>query len=126
MGTAAVLTPVAMLLTLIVFVVGINLVIDEYGKGAIRAVVDEAARAGSVQGAIGGPVEACQAKAAEVMGGLLGGSFGKGISVSCALSGNEIVAVASGSLPDWMHVVPAERLHVIGTARVETNPTPAP
>ena len=54
-GNAALVTVLAMAITLVVFMVAINLIVDEYGKGAIRTAVDEAAQAGSLQGAPGGP-----------------------------------------------------------------------
>ena len=45
-----------MLISIVVFMAALNLIIDEYGKGAIRTAVDEAALAGSQQGAAGGPL----------------------------------------------------------------------
>ena len=51
--------------------------------GHAHRAVDEAARAGSLQGAPGGPVAACQAKAAEVMGNLLPGPFAASVRITC-------------------------------------------
>lgn len=115
----------AMALTLVVFMGAINLIVDEYGKGAVRTAVDEATRAGSLQGAPGGPVAACQAKAAEVMSGLLSGPFGQHVTITCGLQGNQVIAVASGSLPGWLRVIPANPLRVVATAPLEHNPTPS-
>ena len=83
-GSTALITLFAMLISIVVFMAALNLIIDEYGKGAIRTAVDEAALAGSQQGAAGGPVGACQAKAAEVMAGLLNGPFGKQVTIAAA------------------------------------------
>jgi len=113
-----------MAITLVVFLAAINLIVDQYGKGVMRTAVDEAARTGSLQGAAGGPVAACQAKAAEVMSNLLSGPFGHDITINCTLQGDHIVAVASGSLPGWLRVVPNDTVRVTGTALLENNPTP--
>ena len=122
-GNAALLTVLAMAITLIVFMVAINFIVDEYGKGAIRTAVDEAAQAGSLQGAPGGPVAACQAKASQVMSGLLNGPFGRNVTITCGINANgQVVATADGTLPAWLRVIPTDPIHVVGTARIETNP----
>ena len=122
-GNAALVTVLAMAITLVVFMVAINLIVDEYGKGAIRAAVDEAAQAGSLQGAPGGPISACQAKASQVMSGLLNGPFGRNVTITCGINANgQVVATADGTLPAWLRVIPTDPIHVVGTARIETNP----
>jgi hypothetical protein len=122
-GNAALVTVLAMAITLIVFMVALNFIVDEYGKGAIRTAVDEAAQAGSLQGAPGGPVAACQAKASQVMSGLLNGPFGRNVTITCGLNANgQVVATADGTLPAWLRLVPADPIHVVGSSRIETNP----
>jgi hypothetical protein len=122
-GNAALVTVLAMAITLVVFMVAINLIVDEYGKGAIRTAVDEAAQAGSLQGAPGGPIAACQAKASQVMSGLLNGPFGRDIAITCGINANgQLVATANGTLPAWLRLVPTDAVHVIGSAHIETNP----
>jgi hypothetical protein len=114
-----------MAFTLIVFLVALNLILDQYGQGVMRTAVDQGARAGSTQTAVPGEaVAACETKAAEVMHGLLAGPFGRDITISCAVTGDQVRAVASGSLPGWLRIIPADTLHVIGTAHLERNPTP--
>lgn len=113
-----------MAITLVVFMGAINLIVDEYGTGAVRTAVDEATRAGSLQGAPGGPVAACQAKAAEVMAGLLAGPFGRHVTITCGLHGDQLVAGATGALPGWLQVIPADPLRVVATAPLERSPTP--
>jgi hypothetical protein len=124
-GSTALITLFAMLISIVVFMAALNLIIDEYGKAAIRTAVDEAALAGSQQGAAGGPVGACQAKAAEVMAGLLNGPFAKQVAISCSLdpATGQVVATGSGDLPGWLTVIPAAPIHVTGAALVEHNPT---
>lgn len=118
-------TMLAMTITLAVFMGAINLIVDQYAKGVMRTAVDEAARAGSLQGAPGGPVGACDTKAAEVMSNLLNGPFGHGIHIACGLQSGQVVAVASGSLPGWLRVIPTDTLRVVGTAPQQANPTPS-
>ena len=115
---------VAMAFTLVLFVAAINVVIDSYGKGAMRTAVDEAARAGSLQGAPGGPVAACQAKAAEVMGNLLPGPFAASVRITCGIDGGDVVAVATAGLPGLVRLVPTVGVRTVGSATMETNPTP--
>ena len=121
-GNAALVTVIAMAITLIVFMAAINLIVDEYGKGAIRTAVDEAAQAGSLQSAAGGPIAACQAKAAQVMSGLLNGPFGHDITISCTVQAGQVVATASGNLPAWLTIIPVDTIHVVDSAQIETNP----
>jgi hypothetical protein len=121
-GNAALVTVFAMAITLIIFMAAINLIVDEYGKGAVRTAVDEAAQAGSLQGTPGGPLAACQAKATQVMSGLLNGPFGHGIHITCTLTGGQVTATADGNLPAWLAIVPVDTIHVVGSSPIETNP----
>lgn len=123
-GSTAVITLVAMLIALAVFMAGTNLVVFEYGQGAVRTAVDQAARAGSEQQAPGGPVAACQTKAAEAMANLLPGPFGKRIVINCNIEGGQVVATATGRFPGWLPPVPALAVHLQGASQLEQNPTP--
>ena len=124
-GSVALITGICMLIGLVVLLVATNFVVDQYGKGAVRTAVDEAAAAGSQQGAPGGPVAACQAKAAEIMSGLLSGSFARTVSITCSVNAltGQVVATGTGHFPGWLSVVPAMPLHVTGTAILSQNPT---
>lgn len=113
-----------MAITLVVFMAAINLIAYQYGQGVMRTAADEAVRAGSLQGAPGGAVVACQSKGAEVLQDLVDGPFGRHIQLTCTLNGGQLVAVAGGTLPAWLRVVPADTVKVTATAMVETNPTP--
>jgi hypothetical protein len=104
---------------LLVFVGGLNLVVDEYAKGALRTAVDEASQVGA---AYGGSLEACRQKAQEVRQDLLPGPFAGHVSISCTDSGGEVVARASGYLPSLVPPVPGLHLSVAGESVVETGP----
>lgn len=123
-GSAGLVTVVAMLIVLLFFMAGANLVVFEYGQGTVRTAVDEGARAGSQQQAAGGPVAACQTKAAEVMSNLLPGPFGRGVTITCTIQGNTVVATAGGTFPGWLPPVPTVSVHIVGSSQLEQNPTP--
>jgi hypothetical protein len=113
-----------MLITLVVFVAATNLIVYSYGRGVLRTAVDEAARAGSLQGTPGGPIVACQDKADQVMANLLAGPFGQHITITCQLSGAQVVAVATGTRPAWLRLLPAYHPRVVGSATLSADPNP--
>ena len=124
-GTAAFSIVLGMLIVLVVFMAGTNFVVYEYGQGAVRTAVDEAARAGAQQQAPGGPINACNVHAAQAMGNLLPGPFANNIHITCTITGANVVATATGSFPGWLPPVPALAVHIVGSAQLETNPTPS-
>jgi Flp pilus assembly protein TadG len=83
----------------LVVVVGIiQVIVFQYGKGTVRAALDEAARAGARSTA---SVPTCQERAADVLGDLLAGTLGDGVEVSCADDGERIVVTASVHFDGW-------------------------
>ena len=108
------------LLTL-VFVGAMNLVVDEYAKGAIRTAVDEGAQAGA---AAGGSVTVCRAEAAQVRRDLLPGPFGAGVVVTCGVQGDTVVAAAQGYLPTLVPPVPRVHVSIEGLSLVPTGAAP--
>lgn len=100
---SSVATVLVMALVLVFFVNLAQLVVWQYGRGSVRAAVDEAARAGA--GTAGG-LDACEARAAAVLHDLLGGSMGDEVRVTCRDGGAGIVAEASVVFRSWMPPVP--------------------
>lgn len=88
-------------LSLILFTGLANLVVVQYGRGAIRSALEQGARAGSVAGA-----EACEATAIDVVDQLLGGSMSNGIRVRCVATGNSMSASATAEFRAWIPGVP--------------------
>jgi hypothetical protein len=86
-------------LSLLLLVLFANLLVDLYARGAIRDALDEGARAAAARGAT---IDECEARAAEVLTGLLHGPIGDDVRVSCERDGASIVARADGSLPSWV------------------------
>jgi hypothetical protein len=110
---------VGIAILVLIFVGALNLIVDEYAKGAVRTAVDEAAQAGA---ASGGSLTVCQAEAAQVRANLLPGPFGRGIQVTCSLQGDEVVAAAAGYLPTLVPPVPRVHISVEGLSLLPTVP----
>ena len=76
----------------------IQVIVFQYGKGTVRAALDEAARAAARTPS---SVETCQARAANVLADLLGGEMGNGVRVTCADAGDHIVVTAAVHFDGW-------------------------
>jgi len=109
----------AVALLTVMFAGALNVVVDEYCKGALRTAVDEAAQAGADNG---GSLSSCQSSAKRVMGGLLPGRFGSEVRITCSLQGHEVVATASGHLSSFVPPVPALPVSITGYSVL--NPVP--
>ena len=90
--------------TLLLVVWTFNLAAYLYGRGAVRAAVDEAARAGARVDA--DSVAVCQEKAATTLASLLGGSMGEGVAVTCAEEDGVVRARADVVFQSWLPPVP--------------------
>lgn len=92
----------------------LQVIVFQYGKGAVRAALDEAARSAVRAPA---PMATCQARAADALGDLLGGSMGDGVQVSCVDDVDRVTVTASvhfegwfGSLTDYDAILTASAL----------------
>jgi hypothetical protein len=97
-GAALVSLIVATGVVLVLLTGIIQVIAFEYGKGTVRAALDEGARAGARSNA---SIQACQDRAANVLGDLLGGPMGDGVTVTCADAGDRIVASAVVHFDGW-------------------------
>jgi hypothetical protein len=107
-------------LSLFVFVMLANFVVDLYARGAIRAAVDEGARAGA-------PVDAsareCERRARDALDDLLGGSMRAGVHVDCVDNFGMVRAQAHVVLEGWLPgFVPDWSFSLAGTAIKERDP----
>ncbi len=118
-GSSAPAYIVAVGLSLMFFVLLVQFVAWQYGRGVVRSALDEGARSGA-------PAEAgpgvCEARARDVLGDLLGGAMGDGISVRCIETATEVVAEARVRFRAWMAPSPDWTFRVAATARKETLP----
>jgi hypothetical protein len=105
-------------LSLLLLVLFANLLVDLYARGAIRDALDEGVRAAAARGAT---IDECEARAAEVLTGLLHGPIGDDVRVRCETEGASVVARAEGSLPSWLpFAVPPWRVSYEARMRTET------
>lgn len=96
-----------------------NLVADAYGRGVVRAALDEGARAGSRLSASTGE---CEARAAEVVRSLLGGTMGHGVRIQCSATPTEVRAQATGTFRAWMPPVPDWHIDMTASAQLSLGP----
>lgn len=120
-GSAALVGAVAAAILLLSFTGATNVAVDEYAKGAFRTAVEEAAQSGA---AAGGSVAACESEAAQVRRNLLPGGFAGDIEVGCVLEGAAVVAVATGTLPTFVPVVPPLHISVQAFSLVDRGGQP--
>jgi hypothetical protein len=85
--------------SLLFLVLFANLLVDLYARGAIRDALDEGVRAAAPAGTDPG---VCEARAREVLEGLLRGPLGDDVRVACAVEGSTMVATADATLPSWL------------------------
>jgi hypothetical protein len=90
-----------------------NFVVFQYGRGVVRAAIDEGARAGS---AVSASTATCEARAAEVMGNLLGGVMGHNVVIHCRLVNGDMLAEAQGTFNAWAPPMRDYRFDVTATA----------
>jgi hypothetical protein len=105
--------------SLLFFLVAVNLILAWYGTGVVREALDEGARAAAVED---GDLNDCQVAAQRVLDGLLGGSYGADISVTCADTGDTITATATGVLPGFIDVFGSADVDATETAVVIKEP----
>ncbi len=113
--------------SLIFLVLAANFVVFQYGRGAVRAAIDEGARAGSVEMATDRDrVAACQERSADVLADLLSGEMGKNVRIDCQVErageAQYVTAHAGVTFAAWIDLVPSWSFDV--TARVVAEEAP--
>lgn len=107
---------VAVGFSMLFFVLLANLMVVQYGRGVVRVALDEGARHGARYGAAG---PACELRIREVLGGLLGGEMGSGVSYRCEGDSHRTRATAQVVFPAWVPGVPEFRFQMAATAAAE-------
>lgn len=106
-------------LSLVMFTALVNLVAFQYGRGVVRAALDEGVRAGSR--ATASDLE-CLQRIRSTLSDLLGGAMGAGVRVDCRQDGEQVVASASATFRGWLPLVPDWRFGLLASARRERAP----
>ncbi len=102
--------------SMLFFVLLANLLAVQYGRGVVRAALDEGARHGARYGA--GAAE-CETRIQTVLAGLLAGEMGSGVSYQCVSEGAETKALAQVHFPGWLPGVPDFRFEMAASAATE-------
>lgn len=100
-GVSSVQFVLASSLALVLFLLMANLVVVQYGRGAIRSALEQGARAGTVAG-----IGACQRTAESVVQDLLGGRMSDGLTISCVADGSDFVASSRAVFESWIPLTP--------------------
>lgn len=117
-GVASVQFLLAAGLALILFLALANLVVVQYGRGAVRSALDQGARAGAVSRDAG----LCEETASDVVSQLLGGRMSDHLVVSCAASGRLMVARGSAVFETWTPLAPDISVNLVSEAILERGP----
>jgi hypothetical protein len=113
-GVSSIQFVLAAALALVLFLALANLVVVQYGRGAVRSALEQGARAGSLSG-----VSGCEATAAQVIADLLGGRMSDGLVLSCGLDDGAVVATASVTFDSWTPLTPDFEFYLSSAAVVE-------
>jgi hypothetical protein len=113
-GVSSVQFVLASTLALVLFLALANLVVVQYGRGAVRSALEQGARAGTVAGP-----SACQRTAEMVVEDLLGGRMSDGLAISCVVNGMEVVASSRGSFQSWTPLTPDFDVSMTSSAVLE-------
>ena len=89
--------------SLLLLVLAANVLVWQYGRGAVRAALDEGVRAGSRAPATAAD---CQARADDALADLLGGSMGRSVTLMCSETPDEVMASADVHFRGWLPLMP--------------------
>lgn len=118
-GTITVAHTAAAGLVLVVVVALANSLVVAYGRGVVRAALDEGVRAASRAGT---GVADCHQRAQQTIDDLLGGAMGSGVQVTCAVGDTVATAAADVVWPSWLPGVPDWSFGVAAAAVREQPP----
>ena len=105
-------------LGLVLFLALANLVVVQYGRGAIRSALDQGARVGAVSASAGD----CQQRIGDVLGQLLGGRMGDGVAATCEVGGSVVTASGRAVFVSWTPFAPDFVVEMTAQATRELPP----
>ncbi len=105
-------------LALLLFLAMANLVVVQYGRGALRSALDQGARVG----AISSSAVQCEQRVADVLGQLLGGRMGDGVTASCQVGPGVASASGEAVFVSWTPFAPDFRVEMTALATRELPP----
>jgi hypothetical protein len=105
-------------LALLLFLALANLVVVQYGRGAVRSALDQGARVG----AISSSVAECQQRVGDVLSQLLGGRMGDDVSVTCEVGPGVASATGVARFVSWTPFAPDFHVEMTAMATRELLP----
>lgn len=84
-------------LGMLLFLALANLVVVQYGRGALRSALDQGARAGAVSSS----EEECRQRIEDVLGQLLGGRMGDSVETACGVGPGMVTASGRAVFVSW-------------------------
>jgi hypothetical protein len=105
-------------LSLLLFLALANLVVVQYGRGAIRSALDQGVRVG----AISSSAEQCEERMEDVLAQLLGGRMGDEVTVSCQIGAVAVSANAEADFVAWTPFTPDFHTELSAQASRELPP----
>lgn len=117
-GVTSIQFLLAAALALVFFLALANLVVIQYGRGAIKSALDQGVRAG----AISADPRDCEGKALDVVGQLLGGRMSDDFVVVCSATGRLMMARGSAVFESWTPLAPDIEVRLVSQALVEPSP----
>jgi len=118
-GYQTVAFSVAVAFSLLLFTMFANVIVVQLGRGAVRAAVDDAARAGAREGT---SPAACQAETERRLRDLLPGQLGEHVTVRCEVDAQAVRVVADGRFTSWLPGVPDFSARATGRSVREIAP----
>lgn len=113
-GVSSVQFVFASALALLLFVALANLVVVQYGRGAIRSALEQGVRAGTTSGET-----ACEETARGVVDNLLGGRMSDGLVLDCTVVGGGVTANVEVTFESWTPLTPDFPMSMSSRAVVE-------
>jgi len=105
-------------LGLVLFLAMANLVVVQYGRGAIRSALDQGARVGAVSSS----ATECQQRVGDVLGQLLGGRMGDSVTTSCEVGPASVTASGRAVFVSWTPFAPDFVVEMSAAATRELPP----
>ena len=103
---------------MLLFLALANLVVVQYGRGALRSALDQGVRAG----AINSSEEECRARIEDVLGQLLGGRMGDSVVTSCGVGPAVVSATGRAVFVSWTPFTPDFVIEMTALAARESPP----
>jgi hypothetical protein len=95
-----------------------NLVVAQYGRGALRSALDQGARAGAITSS----ADDCMVRVQSVLGQLLGGRMGDSVVAQCVVGPFVVSASGRAVFESWTPLMPDFVINMTAQATRQVPP----